>query len=124
MIFDLNTPYKLRQVLGDNLYSYHDEQVDYIWENHWDQEEDICQMQLTFFVRDEATGLYRRSEEYHEEKVYEPELVKLWLSLAGFDVLALFEPLAFTELSEVTDQAKVLFVARKRADDAWEDDQQ
>ena len=123
LIFDLNTPYKLRQVLGDNLYSYHDEQVDYIWENHWDQEEDICQMQLTFFVRDEATGLYRRSEEYHEEKVYEPELVKLWLSLAGFDVLALFEPLAFTELSEVTDQAKVLFVARKRADDAWEDDQ-
>ena len=108
--------------IRDSLYSYHDEQVDYIWENHWDQEDDICQMQLTFFVRDEATGLYRRSEEYHEEKVYEPDLIKLWLSLAGFDVLALFEPLTFTELSEVTDQAKVLFVARKRADDAWEDE--
>lgn len=122
LIFDLNTPYKLRQVLGDNLYSYHDEQVDYIWENHWDQEDDLCQMQLTFFVRDEATGLYQRSEEYHEEKVYEPELIKLWLTLAGFEVLALYEPLSFEDLAEVTDQAKVLFVARRRGDDAWEDE--
>ena len=98
LIFDLNTPYKLRQTLGDNLYSYHDEQVDYIWENHWDAEDDITQMQLTFFVRDEATGLYRRSQEYHEEKIYEPE---------------------------VTDQAKVIFVARRpKDDDAWEDEAQ
>lgn len=122
LIFDLNTPYKLRRTLGDNLYSYHDEQVDYVWENHWDAEEDVTQMQLTFFVRDEATGLYRRSQEYHEEKVYEPELVKMWLSLAGFTVEALYEPLSFEPLAEVTDQEKVVFVARRQREDAWEDE--
>lgn len=122
LIFDLHTPYNLAHNLGNQVYSYHDGQMDYIWENHWDEARGVCQMQLTFFVLDDASGLYRRMTEYHEEKAYDPSLIKIWLDLAGFEVLALYEPLQFNPLSEVGEQTKALFVARKKSDNAWEEE--
>lgn len=113
LIFDINTPYKLRQVLGNQIYSHHSEQIEYIWENQLDMENDICQMRLTFFTRDEATGLYRKSEEFHEERIYDPQLLAMWLSLSGFEVLGMYEPLSIEPLTEVGQLHKVVFVARR-----------
>lgn len=110
LIFDIQTPYKLREYLGNQIYTLHREDVEYMWENHFDEEEQICQMDITFFLRQE-NGLYQRVEESHTERVYEPELLQLWLQLTGFEVLGIYQELS--ELPIETDSLRAVFVARK-----------
>lgn len=112
LIFDMQTPYKLREYLGNNIYTLHRPDVEYMWENHFDEEDQICQMDITFFLRQED-GLYRKVTENHTERVYEPELLQLWLNLAGFDVLGIYQELS--ELPLQDDSHRVVFVARRRA---------
>ena len=112
LIFDMQTPYKLREYLGNNIYTLHRPDVEYMWENHFDEEEQICQMDITFFLRQE-NGLYSKVTETHTERVYEPELLQLWLNLAGFDVLGVYQELS--ELPLQDDSHRVVFVARRRA---------
>ena len=45
-IFDINSYYKLTNVLGNNVYNYDSDNVVYIWENYL--ENDIVEMSLTF----------------------------------------------------------------------------
>ena len=112
LIFDMQTPYKLREYLGNNIYTLHRPDVEYMWENHFDEEEQICQMDITFFLRQE-NGLYSKVTETHTERVYEPELLQLWLNLAGFDVLGVYQELS--ELPLQDDSHRVVVVARRRA---------
>ena len=86
LIFDVQTPYKLREYLGDHIFTWHSPDVEYMWENHFDQETQICQMEVTFFQRCE-NGLYRRETMYQEERLYELELLKLWLNFSNLELL-------------------------------------
>ncbi|MBQ2860211.1 MAG: class I SAM-dependent methyltransferase [Peptococcaceae bacterium] len=123
LLFDIQTPYKLRKYLGDNIYTLHRDEVEYVWENHFDEETQICQMDITFFLRQEH-DVYRRVTESHAERVYEPDLLRLWLELSGFDVLGIYQELS--ELPLERDSHRAVFVARRRAledlDDALFDD--
>ena len=65
-IFDINSYYKLSEVLGNNLYNYDDGEVVYIWENEF--KDDIVDMYLTFFVK--RGQMYERFDEHHRERAY------------------------------------------------------
>lgn len=119
LIFDIQTPYKLRKYLGNNIYTLHREDVEYMWENQFDTEEQICQMDITFFLRQE-NGLYQKVTESHTERVYEPDLLQLWLNLSGFDVLGIYQELSELPLEEESHRA--VFVAKRRAIDDTLDD--
>lgn len=82
-IFDINSYYKLTEVLGNNLYNYDDEDVVYIWENSL--ENDIVDMYLTFFIKE--GDLYRRFDEEHKEKAYKSEFIEKLLTKVGFHIL-------------------------------------
>lgn len=113
LIFDINTPFKLQNVLGDNIFTYHDETVDYIWENQFDTESGILQMKLTFFVKDSISGLYKKRQEYHEQRLYEPLLLEMWLQLAGFSVLGIYNQLESAPSADLEEAHKIVFVAKK-----------
>lgn len=82
-IFDINSYYKLSEILGDNTFNYDCEDVVYIWENSF--EDEIVDMSLTFFVKE--GDLYRRIDEYHRERAYKDEKVEEMLIAAGFKIL-------------------------------------
>lgn len=82
-IFDINSHYKLINVLGNNVYNYDDENVTYIWENSL--EDEIVDMYLTFFVKENE--LYRRFDEHHSEKAYRCEEIEQLLSEVNFKVI-------------------------------------
>ena len=65
-IFDVNSYYKLSEILGNNIYTYSEEDVFYTWENVF--EDDLLSMFLTFFVK--KGELYERFEEEHLERAY------------------------------------------------------
>ena len=110
-IFDINTPYKLKEILGDNIFTYNTEEISYIWENDFDDKENICQMCLTFFILDQETGLYERFEEFHEQKSYEIDYLIDILHKTGFKVLNVHGELNMEEPKE--EDHKVFIVAKK-----------
>ena len=109
LLFDVQTPYKLREYLGNHIFTLHRDDVEYMWENHFDEETQICTMNITFFLR-QANGLYRRETMTQEERVYDLDLLRLWLKYSDFEMAGVYE-----ELSEndVTPEAhRAVFIAR------------
>lgn len=107
-IFDVQSPYKIREILGNNDYVYTSEEVVYTWENFL--EDDVVEMSLNFFVKEGDT--YRRIEEVHEEKAYEPELLQSMLAAAGFSSVELFDN--YSEQPLVAETERITIIARKR----------
>lgn len=72
LIFDVNTPYKFREVLDGHTFVYEDDNAFCVWENELDG--NLCYFDLTFFLQN-PDGTYTRKEEYQQERVYtEPEI--------------------------------------------------
>lgn len=81
-IFDVNTEFKIKHILGNNSFNFDNEDVVYIWENEFDEEEDIVNMYLTFFVK--KGQVYYRFDEEHRERAYSEEFIEQCLKEAGF----------------------------------------
>lgn len=82
-IFDINSPEKLTQTLGNNVFYEISDSVSYIWQSHYYPRKKLCEFDLTFFLQ-EGEGLYRKEEACIRERVYEPAELKVWLKEAGF----------------------------------------
>ncbi|HBM79713.1 MAG TPA: hypothetical protein DD426_02560, partial [Clostridiaceae bacterium] len=79
-IFDINSSYKLKNIIGNNIFTYNEDDIVYIWENTLN---DKCvEFSLTFFVKENK--LYRRFDEFHIERIYEEEEIRALLKDAGF----------------------------------------
>ena len=69
-IFDFNTEYKYREVLGDQTIAESREDCSFIWDNYYYEEERINEYELNLFIREDAESetegdLYRRFRETH-----------------------------------------------------------
>ena len=66
-LFDLNTPYKYREILGEQTIAEDREDASFIWDNYFDEEENINEYDLSLFIPEEHSGeiLYRKYEEVH-----------------------------------------------------------
>lgn len=107
-IFDLNSPYKLREILGFQDYVYTREDLVYTWENYL--EEDIVEMTLNFFIP--RGKLYERVEEFHEERIYEPHIIETLLRQTGFTQVRMTEDYTEDPLTETSE--RITFTVRKR----------
>lgn len=56
-IFDLNTPYKYREPLADHTFAEDREESSFIWENFYDEDEEINEYDLTPVHPAECTRL-------------------------------------------------------------------
>lgn len=89
-IFDFNTEYKYREVLGDQTIAESREDCSFIWDNYYYEEERINEYDLTLFIRENAesgeTGegqLYRKYTETHYQRGYTLDEIKELLREAG-----------------------------------------
>lgn len=83
-IFDINSRYLLEEIYGSNSFNYADDDICYLWECCYDDNSEINEYGITFFVREEGKNLYERFEEVHRQRVYDPFKIKELLELAGF----------------------------------------
>lgn len=79
-IFDINSRYKLLEVLGDNTYVYERDNIFYTWENY--REGDIIEFTLNFFVK--GKNGYERVIENQTERYYSIEYIQQILENIGF----------------------------------------
>ena len=110
-LFDMNTVYKYRELLGDATIAENREDCSFIWENTWYEEEQANEYDLTIFERAES-GLFRKYTETHFQRAYEIGEVKRLLQEAGMEFVAVYD--AFTEEAPRKDSERVYFIAREK----------
>ena len=107
MAFDVNTPYKHRQVLADNTFVYDTDEVYCVWQNTADG--DLTRMDLDLFVRQED-GAYIRMEDHFSERAYSREDIVASLIRHGMEVIGVYD--AWTFDPPKPDSERLVFVAR------------
>lgn len=108
-IFDINSFYKLTNILGNNIFTYNEEDVFYTWENTL--KDNIVNMFLTFFVKDNESELYERFEEEHYERAYTEEEIESFLSKANLKILNKFDGYSNNKVSKESE--RILYVIGK-----------
>lgn len=104
--FDISSPHKLKNVLGNNFFGEERDEAAYIWQNSL--EGDIVHMDLTFFIREED-DLYRRVTETHRQRAHEIENITRLLKEAGFSQIRVFGDRTFEEPR--ADEMRIHFCA-------------
>lgn len=110
-IFDMNTLYKYRELLGDATIAENREACSFIWENSWYEEERGNEYDLTIFEKEE-NGLFRKYTETHFQRGYEIETVKRLIQEAGMEFVAVYD--AFTKEAPKADSERIYFIAREK----------
>ena len=110
-VFDINTPHKLKNILGGNTYTYDENGIFYTWESHYDEDEKLCDFYLSFFVEDED-GKYIRIDEEQTERAWEAEELKTMLVKAGFSDIEIYGDKRFEAPSE--NEERIFIKATKR----------
>ena len=111
-IFDMNTMYKYREILSDNTFAEDREESSFIWENFYDEEEEINQYDLSLFVQEED-GRYRKYEETHLQRAYEQNIVEELIKESGLELLHVYD--AFTRELPAEDSQRIYYVCRRPA---------
>ena len=106
-IFDVKSYYKLSEILGNNIYTYSEEDVFYTWENVF--EDDMVSMFLTFFVK--QGELYERFEEEHFERAYKEEELESALSNCGLKVINKFD--GYSNNKVQANSERIVYVVKK-----------
>ena len=110
-VFDVNTVYKHREILGNNSFIYDCDEVFCAWQNCYDEKENRVDISLDFFAENED-GSYERSFEQLSERAYALEDIKLWLEDAGFEVMGIYDDMTNEPASESSERA--VFLSKKK----------
>lgn len=110
-IFDFNTDYKYREVIGEATIAENRDECSFIWENYYDEETGINQYDVTVFVQEEE-DLFRRFTETHLQKGYTVAQMKSFLERAGMIVVKMYD--ADTDGEVTAETQRVLVVAREQ----------
>lgn len=124
-LFDMNTPYKFREVYGNNAYVLEDELVwdegteieeraaVYCgWQNRFDPESRICDFDLSIF-EELPNGSYRRFDEHQQERCYELSEILDALQKSGFEFLGVWSDWSFSAPSDTTERYYFAAKAKK-----------
>ena len=111
-IFDMKTMHEYANVMADNTFAEDREESSFIWENYYDEEEEINQYDLSIFVKEED-GRYRKYEETHLQRAYEQQCVEELIKESGLELLHVYD--AFTRELPAEDSQRIYFVCRRPA---------
>jgi len=108
-IFDVNSHYKLKNIIGNNTFVVDNEDVFYVWENNFDNQTNICEFFLSFFVKEEGEK-YRRFDEEHIEKAYKIQEIIEALKSSGFKEIYAYDAFTFKEPSDVSERINYIAI--------------
>ncbi|MBN2259541.1 MAG: class I SAM-dependent methyltransferase [Clostridiales bacterium] len=106
-IFDMSSIYKFKEIIGNTTFAENDEDSSYIWENYYDEENNILDFDVTIFTKT-SKDLFERKMENHTQKGYGIEVIEKLLKLSNFEILDVYGSNESLELSD-----RLFYVARK-----------
>ena len=111
-IFDFNTVYKYREILGDQTNAENREECSFIWDNYYYEEERINEYELSLFIREGDSELYRKYQETHFQKAYDLETMKRLITQSGLEYITAYD--AFTKEAPTRVSERIYVIARER----------
>ncbi len=108
-IFDVNTLFKHREILGNNTFVLENDDVFCVWQNEFNEKRKETKINLDFFERNGEN--YNRYSETFCERVYSDEELSKALEKAGLQIVEIFEECSMKPPSDETQRK--IFVARK-----------
>lgn len=109
-LFDVNTEYKHRCVLGNETFVYDTDEVYCVWQNTL-KEDLLVEIDLDFFVYDEENDCYYRESESFAERAYSHDFLCGLLAESGFELVTVYGDDSFEPAGETTQRA--IYVAKK-----------
>lgn len=103
MIFDVNTPYKHKNVLGNNTFVYDEPGVFCVWQNTLYSDEKTVGINLDFFIKENGGKYSRRSESFKERAFSREELTAAFTD-ASFSLEAVYKENSFLSPDETTER--------------------
>ncbi|MCC2255221.1 class I SAM-dependent methyltransferase [Ruminococcus sp. CLA-AA-H200] len=115
-VFDFNTDYKYREVMGDCTIAEDRGECSFIWDNCYYEEERINEYDLTLFIRDERSAddgaeLFRKYRETHFQRGYTLDEIKSLIGKAGMVFLAAYD--MDTKAEPVETSERIFVIARE-----------
>ncbi len=110
-LFDVNTVYKYKEVLGDTTICENRPEGSFLWENYYEEEDGINEYDLTLFIREKG-DLYRRFQETHYQKGYDADTIAKLLQEAGMELVAIYD--GFTREAVRPDSERISGIAREK----------
>ncbi len=111
-IFDFNTVYKYREILGDQTIAENREECSFIWDNYYYEEERINEYELSLFIWEGDSELYRKYQETHFQKAYDLETMKRLITQSGLEYITAYD--AFTKEAPTRVSERIYVIARER----------
>ena len=125
LMFDMNTEYKYKELLGDRVFADKTEDAAFIWQNTYYPEDKINEYDVTFFRKENGENSkgflrkkkvlvedkYIRFSENHLQKAYDKETVIRLLEEAHLKVEGVYDAFTLDEARE--DSERITFVARE-----------
>ena len=111
-IFDFNTEYKYREILGDRVIAEERDKCSFIWDNYYNEQDKINEYELTLFVQsEEDPDLYRKYQEVHYQRAYTLEKIKTLIEKAGLRYVTAYD--AYTKKAPMYTSGRVCVVAQE-----------
>lgn len=110
-IFDFNTVYKYSEILGNQTIAEDREDCSFIWDNYYYEEEQINEYELSLFIKETDSDLYRKYQETHFQKAYDLETMKRLVEQSGLEYVTAYD--AFTKQLPTKESERVYIIARE-----------
>ena len=110
-IFDFNTDYKYREVIGNTTIAENRENCSFIWDNYYDAKSGINEYDLTIFVKEEE-DLFRRFNEIHYQRGYSLAEMESIVKKAGLEFVCAIDSDNDGPVTATTE--RVLMVCREK----------
>lgn len=110
-IFDFNTSYKYKEVIGDQIIAENRDDCSFIWENSFDEEDQINIYDLTIFIQENG-DLFRRYQETHYQRAWQTDELIQAAESAGMKVLNIYD--AFTHSSPRPDSERLYMIVQEQ----------
>ncbi|MGN0520697.1 MAG: class I SAM-dependent methyltransferase [Candidatus Fimenecus sp.] len=112
LLFDTNTLYKHREILGNNTFVYDTDAVYCVWQNELQPDEKTVDISLDFFIpASDDEPIYERESEQFSECAYSGAEWEEMLKNAGFTVLGVFDGYTENPLTDTSERA--VYAVRK-----------
>lgn len=110
LAFDVSTPHKLRETLGNNTLGRQEGDVHYIWQNSWEEPARAVHMCLHLYQQ-EADGRFRLIKEQQTQRAWTQQQLDHALRVAGYGAIRFYGGKAL--LSPAAVDARMHVLAQK-----------
>ena len=110
-IFDFNTEYKYKEILGEQTIAEDRDDCSFIWDNYYYEDEGMNEYELTLFIKEQDSDLYRKYQEMHYQKAYTLDAIRELVEWSGLEFVTAYD--AYTREAPTETSERISVVARE-----------